>query len=454
MQIGEKDVDVTALVKLNAAGIPLNAIIAGESAAGFALADLAALQSRMASGAGRSGPRIPLDRLPDVALRNAAFKVAQRPAPDEGVEQGFTLRGDLVLPPRPGAKGEPFAQVDVEVGEGGLFATGRLGERRLGPLLWEDAVLDLAATPSEQHLVLRGAVEMLGERKQVDLSLSRESLAFPALLELAGRWESALRVTSEFDLERPRFRVEGELPPEFCAELTAQLEPAVGDLARQAAGWIQEAQDVAGKVRQAREATAAEIRSRGQELGASTRERAEQVVADAARRRDAAKQKQEAAHAAWQDVPASEPARKAALKAVYELAEENHAQAEQRWTRLRAVLADFDSLQAEAKRLDGELAAAQARSEETRAAWQGLVEAVRTHRGALVEVSSASFEAELEVLLGGKEVQLALQAEVLGEGVDLECAWSFPDPKDGIERVLDRLFPGRAEGVPAGDRKR
>lgn len=135
--IGEKDILVFAWTKINAATrVPMGLVVRAKSQAGLALLDLADLQAKMRKAANVGGPALlPLDQLPDIAVRDFELLIATRAVPEEGIESpGFKLKGDLYIPMKPRGKGEKFAFVDCEVSKEGIVARGAIGELRVGPL--------------------------------------------------------------------------------------------------------------------------------------------------------------------------------------------------------------------------------------------------------------------------------------------------------------------------------
>jgi hypothetical protein len=270
MVIGEKDIAVAVAVALNAAtGVPTNFIFEGESDAGFGLSDLVMLQSRMraareALGEGEAtGPAIPLDALPPIDFREVGLQFAPRPEPDLGVERGMAIRGRLWLPTS--ADGEPtdFAGVDVAVSEDGLWARGDLGAFELGPLVWQDAKLDLTATRDDQHFLVSGEVELLGARQLVDLSLSRERFSFRTETRLYEMFSADVTATSVFNLRQPAFQIDAVASADFGDLVGPLVQIGVVRFAQTGADVLaaaRTASDAAGVVLANSEASLAQLR--------------------------------------------------------------------------------------------------------------------------------------------------------------------------------------------------
>jgi hypothetical protein len=167
--IGKKDIDVAVALAVSPAGVPTNFMMKGESDSGVALSDLAQVQAAMAAareaaagatGVPAGGTLIPLDALPDIQIRTLGLQFAPKPDLELGIERGFKIKGQLWLPTGPGGEMKNFAGVDAGVTDEGLWINGHLGAFQVGPLTWDDAVLDLAATRQEQHLIVKGQVQL------------------------------------------------------------------------------------------------------------------------------------------------------------------------------------------------------------------------------------------------------------------------------------------------------
>ncbi|HSJ33386.1 MAG TPA: hypothetical protein VK933_18240 [Longimicrobiales bacterium] len=225
MVIGEKDIDVALSVAISPAGVPTSMMISGESEDGFGLSDLVDLQMRMAaardaaaaaSGASAStSATIPVDALPAIDFRSVALQFAPKDAPELGVERGMKIKGEMWLPLGPDGGQTNFAGVDIGVTEDGLWARGNLAAFTAGPLVWEDAEIDLTATRDAQHLIVKGDATLFGARQAVDLTLTRELLSFQSRTDLFDMFTADLRATGAFNLARPDFQVDAVVSADF-----------------------------------------------------------------------------------------------------------------------------------------------------------------------------------------------------------------------------------------------
>jgi hypothetical protein len=225
MVIGEKDIDAAVAVTLSAAGVPTNFIFDGASDEGVTMADLIALQQRMAQVGNPIAPPIPLDTMPDMALRRIYLKFAPRGDPDLGVEAGFAIAGDLWIPSQPnGPADRNFAAIDASVGSSGIVAQGHLGAFELGPITWSDAVLDLVLTLPDQHLFATGAADVGSFfTGNLDVSMTKTGLSFSVTTEIYDQFQAQLTASAVFSLDNPSFTVNGLLQNDFGTTIVPSL---------------------------------------------------------------------------------------------------------------------------------------------------------------------------------------------------------------------------------------
>ncbi len=177
MELGTKDVEAALALEISAAtGVPTNLILRGASNAGISTNDLLLLQRSIAGAAGAK-PLIDASEYPSLTLRDAEFQFAPKSSDVLGVQAGFIIAGDAYAAVGGGAQ-QRFAFLDVRIGVDGLRAAGNLRAYELGPLDWNDIDLDLELSPTDQHFIFDGGVELLGIDSRVSVDLSTRSVFF------------------------------------------------------------------------------------------------------------------------------------------------------------------------------------------------------------------------------------------------------------------------------------
>lgn len=235
--VGEKDIDVAVSLAISPAGVPTSFMFKGESVAGFGLSDVLQLQASMAAArdaalasagsAPPASPAIPLDALPNVDFRDVGLQFAPADAPELNVERGMKIKGEMWLPLSASGDMTNFASVDVSVTEDGFWARGHLSAFTAGPLIWEDAELDLTATKEAQHLMLKGDVTLFGARQAVDLTLTREQLTFRTETRLFDMFSADIQARAAFNLRSPDFQVDAVAHADFSDAVGPMVQQGV-----------------------------------------------------------------------------------------------------------------------------------------------------------------------------------------------------------------------------------
>jgi hypothetical protein len=225
MVIGEKDIDAAVAVTLSAAGVPTNFIFDGASEEGVTMADLVMLQQRMARVEDPNAPMIPLDALPNMAVRNLHLKFAPRGDPDLGIEAGFAIEGALWIPSElNGPPDRNFASVTNRIDLNGIIAQGHLGAFVLGPITWNDAMCDLVLTIPQQHLFASGAAQVGSFfTGNLDVSMTKTGLSFLATTEIYDQFQAQLTASAVFSIDNPSFTVHGLLQNDFGTSIVPSL---------------------------------------------------------------------------------------------------------------------------------------------------------------------------------------------------------------------------------------
>jgi hypothetical protein len=471
--VGKKDMAVAVALAISPTGVPTNFIFAGESEAGFGISDLAELQQKMAAArdaaaaaAGTAGPlagdaSIPIDALPQVEFRDVALKFAPKDEPDLGVQRGMAIKGRLLLPGGSDGSLTDVAAVDVNVGEDGLWVRGKLAAYRLGPLTWEDALLDLTATREEQRLRLAGDVQLLGSRQKVDLDMSRTQLRFSTRTELYGLFRARLDALAAFDLRQPKFRVKGVAE----SDLGELLSPVIRDGAVAfvaASGPVLEQADAAiAGIREAlgrADATAAELRAaieRQRDAARAGIENARRGLREAGADVAAARAERDRARALWDATPVREVALKASRRAAWLRLVARYNVAAGRYASQAAVLGGAERVLAALPPVDQNVAVAAAtaaaatiraqlaQAEQNLEGLRKRIEAVSAalrQGGTLIAIDRAELEADLEALSAGRAVEWRLAGNFTNTPFDIRESLDFSDLASVGGKVLTRLI--------------
>ncbi len=439
--IGSKDINVFAWTKINATGVPLGLVLKAKSKEGFALLDLAKLQASIRKAAGDRGPKVlPLDQLPDIALRDIDLLIASRAVPEEGIDSpGFKLKGDLYIPLKPRAPGTKMLAVDCEVSKEGVYAKGALGAFSVGPLTWKDAIFDLEATLASQHLKIHGEVELLGSSSKTDLELSSKGLSFSATRELLDLGSLQIEVESKFDLKKPTFRARAALSNDFAETFSQSAVGEALDVVGKAAGIGAAALNALDNARKGVE----ELR---EQFGLP---KAIDVIENAAETRvqnaqaEAVEHKNEldALYKEWQATPDNEPVKKKAREVAYRLKKRTYdegplskiAMLERRkdqLERIRSKLRAFENAQKESQRVQ--------------AALGDTLERIAAYKGPTIVLKSASIDASLDglqSLKNGMPVDLDVEVLFCGESKKMTINWVVGKPAQNIKGLVASLMP-------------
>lgn len=469
LQIGEKDMAVAVAVAISPAGAPTNFIFEGESESGFGISDLAALQAKMAAAreaAGASGPlagtAIPIDALPAVEFRSIALKFAPKDEPDLGVTRGMAIKGRMLV----GASAESLtemASVDVNVGEEGFWVRGKLAAWSIGPLTWQDALLDLTATRETQYLRLSGDVMLLGARQKVDLNLSRTELRFHSLTELFGLFTAQVDAVAAFDIRNPKFRVHAVAESDLGGALQPLVRGGATAFANASGAVITTADQAISGIRTAlsrADATVDELVSALEAQRAQTRanlEAAERALAPLNQELATVRAARDRARQRWADTPVRELSLKASRR--------------NEWLRLVArfnvlagrVAGQTVVVNATRRVLDalpppdrsvvvlGARAAADAIRRQLESAERNLEGLRQTHQafvaalaegGTLFAITRAEITADLEGFRGGQALSWRITGTFVNNPFDISASVDFSQPAAAAGALLSQLIHG------------
>ncbi len=462
--IGEKQINTAVAVSVNAyTGVPTNFIFDGQSETGVALQDIATLQQKMAAARGGQPPLLPVNQLPDMALKSMHLKFAPRSDPDLGVEAGMALKGDLYLKPNPAGEMVEFAAVDCNVGVDGIWAKGHVDQFAVGPLTWQDGTVDMQVKAGDTHFLMSGEVDLLGSMKSVDLTLTRDTLSFASETEIEGLYRSQLSATGGFNLTNPSFRVHGELETDFSDELQQALSEGLtqfADKGKQAVDAAMEAYQKAEALHEKKQEALDQLKL---QLDAARAHVKTQVDAARAERDDAysamvsAGRAKNAAYSAYKDIPALKAAQKASALATYRtrlaayrIKVAAHAAKQAGYSvRLAALNAIPDpdndpalvALKGQTDKLWDQLESRKQSLENLKSMFT-LVGEYSAQGRPLVTIQKAEFNSTLDDLIQGKGVSMHLLMDWLGESKEINASVSLRDQREGIKNILEALIHG------------
>ncbi len=463
--VGEKQINTAIAVTVNAySGVPTNFIFDGQSETGVEMTDIAKLQGKMVAAAtGGQPPALPVENLPDMAIKNMHLKFAPKSDPDLGVEAGMAIKGDLNLSRRPGGEMENFAAVDCNVSTEGIWAKGHVNQFAVGPLIWQDGMVDLQIKLGDTHFLMSGEVDLLGSMKSVDLKLTRDSLSFASETEIDGLYSSQLTANGGFNLTEPSFKVHGELQSDFSGPLEEALAAGLSQFAAKGADVINASLVAYQEAEALREQKQAAVDKLKQRLGAvrlETKKGVDEVKAE----RDAeyarfqsARNAKDAAYRAYVNVPTYKVSEKASALvtyrsklASYRIQAIANAKATADYAaRLAAYNAIPDpdnnpalvALKGQADKLWAELEKQKENLERLQEVFQKINQYASAGQSP-VKIQKAEFNATLDDLVQGKGVALHLEMKWLGEFKELNANVSLRDQREGIKNILEALIHG------------
>lgn len=113
----------------------------------------------------------------------------------------------------------------LEVSRSGIIAQGDLISGSIGPISWVNPKLDLQLDREDQHIFVRGGAT-LGEvftLDTLDLAISRDSLAFTTVVEIADGLRADIAASAAPSLTSPDFTVRGEIEGRYLDSISTAL---------------------------------------------------------------------------------------------------------------------------------------------------------------------------------------------------------------------------------------
>lgn len=229
--IGEKDIAGAIALSINAyTGVPTNFILEASSDSGLQMQDLVKLQHAMAKAVDPLAIELPIVQLPDMSIKSMHLKFAPRNDPDLDVTAGLAISGDLWLPTGPTGAAESFASINMDIGYEGIIAQGHLGAFAIGPVKWQDAMLDFELSLLNQHFLISGALDSPFVGGHLDLAITREGLHLDSLINIA-EFNAGLTADASFDLTHPTFTAKLKMPEIFKQNIGKMLVQSIREKA-------------------------------------------------------------------------------------------------------------------------------------------------------------------------------------------------------------------------------
>ena len=266
--IGDKDIDTSIAIELTITAAPPWVV---PNLIGFRFASRAGLEMQDIADFAElvTGEEIDLASagLPNLAVKRLEFSFSQQNRPGLCLPLGIIIAGDLYIDPTdgyvppefttcdaiPGADAPEggdeallvsaaatggatpcsteeeveagcFAGIRLEISPTGIFASAAMGAFELGPLTFDDALLELVLNSSSQSLTIKGGitVESVGQGS-VAVSLRSDGIDFAGDINLYDVFWAHLEGHASFNLASPSFQVSGFMKQDLGRQINEQL---------------------------------------------------------------------------------------------------------------------------------------------------------------------------------------------------------------------------------------
>lgn len=185
---------------------------------------------------------VDLSGLPDIGVQFVDLSFGLKSYPALDIKRGFIVDGDLYL----GGSGDPgdpeslcidrreqgcFASARIRVLVEGIEARGELAGFELGPIVWEDGIIDFVLTPGEQHLLVDGGAAVRPVLSgSLTLDIMPTAMAAGGTVQLHG-YSADLQATSSIDLSGPEFAAAATFRSDFAGYVVGLTTAALSGAA-------------------------------------------------------------------------------------------------------------------------------------------------------------------------------------------------------------------------------
>ncbi|MEK7315127.1 MAG: hypothetical protein AAB011_03025, partial [Candidatus Eisenbacteria bacterium] len=458
-KIGEKDIEVIAMLPINYyTGVPTGLGLQGASDEGVALSDIADLQNAMARAAGRSQPKLPIDELPNIAVKDLDFRFSTLNDPDLDLKIGTTFGGQLWIEMEPNEM-QNFAGILFDVGLDGIIGKAHLGNISVGPVEWRDALLDVTVTLPDRHLIIDGGLDLGFASGRGRMQMAKRKMTLDADVSLLGNFRCALSGSGEMGLGTSNLTLHGALQSDFGGAVSREVLDGLkaigngdgGAVSSAAQAAVDRAEALAAERGAALDVARAVI-AKTREVIVAERDETKREMDQARSAMDGAQRRANAAYQRWQDTPRREVGTRAErwkenlkAQAVLDAAKVVHAGKRSSYTAKAAAynaLKPIDSYPRVQELLAAANAAKQAaqqRREELQQMKENLKSIAASVLPQSVTVRSAEFTTKLARARQGGAVDMKMVLDVDGTSVPMELQWTFGQMKENAAAILAQL---------------
>jgi hypothetical protein len=346
------------------------------------------------------------------------------------------------------------------VGDGGLWVRGDLGAFTLGPLVWDDALLDLTATAEDQHLRISGDAALFDTRQKVDVEMNRTKLSFHTTTELFNLFHVSLDADAAFDLRQPKFVVDGVAESDLSDLLGPIIQTGAVQFASAGETVLRQSESALTAIQTAlsnAQATADQLRAaleNQRSIAAANAANARAAAATAASRAASALASRNAAYSAWANTPLRQISLRASRRNAYLSAVATHtryaaayAAASAAAAAIQGVLDALPPVSQNVALMAADRAAAALRAQLETAAISleaigsrfSAVMAALQQGGSILTIDRAAVHADLDALMRGDAVRWQLSGTFSGRPFALDQTIAFRDINAAGSQILSGL---------------
>lgn len=449
IKIGEKDIEVIAMLPVNLyTGVPTGIGLKGASEEGVALSDIADLQNAMAQAAGRSQPRLPVDELPDIAVKDLDFRFSTLEDPDLDLHLGMTVGGQLWVELEPGQM-EDFAGILFDVGLDGILGQAHLDDVPLGPMEWKDALLDIAVTLPDRHMIIEGGLDLGFAAGQGKMTMAKRKMALDANMKIMNRFGCRVTANGEMALGASNLTVQGEMKNDFNGAIAGEIVSALqgitevsGDLLGPAQKRVDDAQALYAQKEAALAVARKEIEKMKADI-AQARDLAQSQIAPRERAKNQAKAARYHALGVWQKTPLRQRSLRKSRRQDYYRKRDAHVRARNQYITAVASyeaadkaykalkpVEEYKVVQAALKAADAASVALDAAQRDLEKAREAATALINSIEPGSVSVERASFTGKLARAKQGGGVEMSMTVRVKNTRKNLKLQWNFVSLKD------------------------